>query len=57
VVRHALEAVAKDRARAVPGAMVNFAMSIIGVVPMFIKRRVYAARLARKTHSPSDASR
>jgi uncharacterized protein len=57
VVRHALEAVANDRARAVPGALVNFAMSIIGVVPMFIKRRVYDARLARKTRSPSEASR
>jgi short-subunit dehydrogenase len=57
VVRHALEAVAKDRARVVPGAIVNFAMSIIGVVPMFIKRLAYAARLARKTHSPSEASR
>jgi uncharacterized protein len=57
VVRQALEAVAKDRARVVPGMIVNFAMGIIGVVPMFIKRRVYDARLARKTRAPSEASR
>jgi short-subunit dehydrogenase len=57
VVRQALEAVAKNRARVVPGTIVNFAMSIIGVVPMFIKRRVYDARLASKTRGPRAASR
>jgi hypothetical protein len=57
VVRQALEAVAKNRARVVPGTIVNFAMSIIGVVPMFVKRRVYDARLASKTRGPRAASR
>ena len=57
VVTQALEAVAKDRARVVPGAIVKLAMSLIGAVPMFIKRRVYNARLARKTHASSDGSR
>jgi uncharacterized protein len=55
VVRQALEAMAKDRARVVPGAIVNFAMSIIAFVPMFIKRLMYNAQLTRKAHTPSEA--
>jgi len=47
IVRQGLEAVAKDRARVVPGAIVNFSMTIIAFIPMFIKRLVYRARLAR----------
>src|SRR5215469_6667479 len=47
VVRQALDAAAKDRARVVPGALVNFAMTIVRFLPMPIKRLVYAARLAR----------
>jgi uncharacterized protein len=47
VVRDALQAAAKDRARVVPGALVNFAMTIVRCLPMFIKRLVYAARLTR----------
>ena len=41
VVQDALEAVAKDRARVVPGAIVNFGMTVIAFVPMFIKRLFY----------------
>lgn len=48
VVRHALQATAKDRARVVPGALVNFAMTIVRLIPMPIKRLVYRARLARR---------
>ncbi|MBV8101308.1 MAG: SDR family NAD(P)-dependent oxidoreductase [Verrucomicrobia bacterium] len=47
VVRQALEAAAKDRARVVPGTLVNFVMTIVGSLPMFIKRLVYQARLSR----------
>jgi uncharacterized protein len=47
VVREALHAAAKDRARVVPGALVNVAMTIVGSLPMFIKRLVYQARLSR----------
>src|ERR1700758_4950393 len=47
VVRQALEAAAKDRARAGPGALVDFVMTIVGSLPMFIKRLVYQARLPR----------
>jgi uncharacterized protein len=47
IVRQALEALAKDRARVIPGAFVNFSMTIIAFIPMFIKRLVYRARLGR----------
>ena len=53
VVRDALQAAAKDRPRVVPGALVNFAMTIVRFLPMFIKRLVYAARLA-KPKAPSN---
>jgi uncharacterized protein len=48
VARQALQAVARNRARVVPGVIVNTAMTIIAFVPMFIKRLVYDVRLARK---------
>jgi hypothetical protein len=32
----------------VPGGLVNFAMTIVGALPMFIMRLVYQARLARR---------
>jgi uncharacterized protein len=48
VVRDALQAAANDRARVVPGGLVNFAMTIVGALPMFIMRLVYQARLARR---------
>lgn len=47
VVRQALDAAVKDRARVVPGALVNFVMTIVGSLPMFIKRLVYRTRLSR----------
>ena len=47
IVRQALEGVAKDRARVVPGAIVNVSMTIIAFVPMFIKRLVYRVRLGQ----------
>ena len=54
VVRQALEAAAKDRARVVPGALVNLAMTIVRSLPMSIKRLVYQARLSRaKPHRSS----
>src|SRR6266478_5402769 len=47
VVRQGLEAVTKRRARVVPGAIVNFAMTMVAFLPMFIKRLVYNARVKR----------
>lgn len=49
VVRQGLEAVTKDRARVIPGALVNFAMTTIAFLPMFIKRLVYNARVKQSS--------
>jgi short-subunit dehydrogenase len=51
VVRQALEAVTKDRARVIPGAIVNLAMTAVAFLPMFIKRLMYKAQVK---HRPSD---
>jgi len=48
VVRKALDAVAKDRARVIPGAAVNLAMTALTFVPMFIKRLAYDAQLSHR---------
>ena len=48
VVRQALNAVVKDRARVIPGAIVHLAMTALAFVPMFIKRLVYDARVAHQ---------
>jgi len=50
VVRQALEAVAHDRARVIPGITVNLAMSVIAFLPMFIKRLLYKTQAK---HQPS----
>jgi short-subunit dehydrogenase len=48
VVRQGLEAVTKDRARVIPGAIVNLAMTTVTFLPMFIKRLVYNAQVKRR---------
>ncbi|HEY0793811.1 MAG TPA: SDR family oxidoreductase [Chthoniobacterales bacterium] len=53
VVRDALNGVARDRARVVPGALVNLVMTLVAFVPMFIKRLVYQVQL----NEPSRATR
>jgi short-subunit dehydrogenase len=45
VVRQALRGVAKDRARVIPGAIVNLSMTAVAFLPMFVKRLVYDARV------------
>jgi short-subunit dehydrogenase len=52
VVRDALNAVAHDRARVVPGVLVNLAMTAIAFLPMFIKRLLYQLRLAGPSQPP-----
>ncbi len=47
VVRQALDAVRKDRARIVPGMFVNFAMTSVAFLPMFVKRLIYLAQVKR----------
>ena len=56
VVRQALEAIAHDRARVIPGVTVNLAMSVIAFLPMFIKRLLYKAQLKHQSAAvPSDS--
>jgi uncharacterized protein len=56
VVRQALAAVTKDRARVIPGAIVNLAMTTLAYLPMFIKRLLYQAQLKRRTSGALLAS-
>ena len=52
VVREALRAVMKDRARVIPGFLVNLAMTVIGFLPMFIKRLVYNHKAQVRHQTP-----
>jgi short-subunit dehydrogenase len=56
VVRQALAAVSKDRARVIPGTTVNWAMTILAYLPMFIKRLLYQAQLKRRRSDVLSAS-
>jgi len=56
VVRQALAAVSKDRARVIPGTMVHWTMTILAYLPMFIKRRLYQAQLKRRRSDVLSAS-
>jgi short-subunit dehydrogenase len=47
VVRKALDGIAKARARVIPGVVVHLVMTALAFVPMFLKRLVYDARIAR----------
>ena len=38
VVRRALNAVSRDKARVIPGTLVNLAMTTVVFLPMFLKR-------------------
>ena len=48
VVRRALEAVSKDKARVIPGLLVSVAMTITVFLPMFLKRLILNAQAARE---------
>ncbi len=56
VVRQALEAVTKGRARVIPGAIVNLAMTTLAFLPMFIKRLVYNAQVKHQQLGTRSAS-
>jgi uncharacterized protein len=56
VVRQGLEAVTKDRARVIPGIIVNLAMTTVAFLPMFIKRLVFNARVKYKALGDASAS-
>ena len=56
VVRRALDAVSRDKARVIPGTLMNLAMTIVIFLPMFLKRLILNAQAAReKRSSPSAA--
>lgn len=56
VVHTALHAVARDRARVIPGTLVNLAMTSLAFVPMFLKRLILNAQAAREKTSSSRAT-
>jgi short-subunit dehydrogenase len=53
VVRAALHAVSRDRARVIPGTLVNLAMTTMIFIPMFLKRLILNAQAARE-NAPSS---
>jgi uncharacterized protein len=54
VVRQALHAVSRDKARVIPGTVVNLAMTTVVFVPMFLKRLILNAQAAREKASSSS---
>jgi uncharacterized protein len=57
VVRQALKAVTKGRARVIPGGLVNVAMTTIAFLPMFMKRLAYNARAKHQPFGVPRSSR
>jgi hypothetical protein len=56
VVRQALSAVERDRARVIPGTVVNLLMATVAFLPMFVKRLVLNAYVARTKISSSAST-
>jgi hypothetical protein len=54
VVRQALHAVSRDKARVIPGALIDIAMTTVVFVPMFLKRLILNAQAAREKASSSS---
>jgi uncharacterized protein len=52
VVRQALMAVTKGRANVIPGVWVNLAMTLMGTLPMFIKRLLYHSQAKHQAEMP-----
>jgi short-subunit dehydrogenase len=48
VVRRALDAVSRDKARVIPGHLVNLTMTVVAFLPMFLKRLILNAQAARE---------
>jgi short-subunit dehydrogenase len=51
VVRSALDAVSRDRARVIPGTLMNLAMALVAFLPMYLKRLILNAQAAREKSS------
>jgi uncharacterized protein len=56
VVQRALDAVTRDKARVIPGILVNLAMTTVVFLPMFLKRLILNAQAAREKASSSSAA-
>jgi uncharacterized protein len=54
VVRRALDAVSRDKARVIPGTLVNLAMTTVVFIPMFLKRLILNAQAAREKASSTS---
>src|SRR6201996_878896 len=48
VVRRALDAVSRDRARVIPGHLVSLTMTVVAFLPTFLKRLILNAQAARE---------
>ncbi|MBV9131028.1 MAG: SDR family oxidoreductase [Verrucomicrobia bacterium] len=51
VVRRALNAVSRDKARIIPGTLVNLSMTIFAFIPMYLKRLILNAQAMREKAS------
>jgi hypothetical protein len=56
VVRTALHAVSRDRARVIPGTFVNLTMTTLAFIPMFLKRVILNAQAARDKPASSPTT-
>ena len=57
VVRRALDAVSRDRARVIPGHLVSLAMTAVAFLPMFLKRLILNAQVAREKAASGTPTR
>ncbi|MBV8377210.1 MAG: SDR family oxidoreductase [Verrucomicrobia bacterium] len=57
VVRRALNAVARDKARVIPGTLVHLSMTIVAFIPMYLKRLIFNAQATRKKNAFASPAR
>ena len=57
VVRRALEAVSRDKARVIPGHLVSLTMTAVAFLPMFLKRLILNAQAAREKAASGTPAR
>jgi short-subunit dehydrogenase len=55
VVRRALDAVSRDKARVIPGTPLQLAIAVFAFVPMFIKRLLLNAHAARQEEASKSS--
>ena len=57
VVRRALDAVSRDKARVIPGRLVSLTMTAVAFLPMFLKRLILNAQAAREKAASGTPAR